>query len=87
MGGSAPVGTSPADLADYAYCPRSHWYRHHPPAVGPSAGSQRRSAEGERFHARTLHRTRVRAEHGAAYVALVVLGLLLMVGGILWLLR
>jgi len=86
MGESLPGRTSPSDLADYAYCPRSHWYRHHPPAGGPSAEGQRRSEQGEQYHARTLRGTRVRAEHGLAYAGLVVVGLLGVAGGILWLL-
>jgi hypothetical protein len=75
---------SASELADYAYCPRSFWYHRHPPARGPSAASQRRSAEGVRYHARVLGAERSRAEHGAAYAALVVVGLLVLAVGVLW---
>ncbi|MGA8665165.1 MAG: hypothetical protein WB809_08945 [Thermoplasmata archaeon] len=86
MGGRPPSGTSPSDLADYAYCPRSHWYRHHPPAGGPSQDGRRRSASGERYHDRTLHGTRVRSEFGVPYAVLIAVGILLALGGIIWLL-
>jgi CRISPR/Cas system-associated exonuclease Cas4 (RecB family) len=79
--------TSPSDLADYAYCPRSHWYRHHPPTRGPSKDSQRRSAAGERYHARTLGAERHRAERGSAYWLGVILGILLVAAGVAWFLH
>ncbi|HLM92042.1 MAG TPA: hypothetical protein VK424_08385 [Thermoplasmata archaeon] len=86
MGGGYRAGTSPSDLADYAYCPRSHWYRHHPPAGGPSEDGRRRSSTGERYHRETLRGTRVRAEFGAAYTGLIAAGILLAAVGIVWLL-
>ena len=79
--------TSPSDLADYAYCPRSHWYRHHPPPGGPSAEGIRRAEAGTRFHARALHATRLRSERGRAYWVLVVVGVAVTFGGIVWLVR
>jgi CRISPR/Cas system-associated exonuclease Cas4 (RecB family) len=82
-----PGTTSPSDLAEYAFCPRSHWYRYHPPARGPSPDGLRRSAAGTRFHARSLAATRSRSEHGAGLWVAVVLGLLLALGGLWWLLR
>jgi hypothetical protein len=45
---------SASEVGDYAYCPRSFWYRRHPPAGGPSPASRRSSAQGERFHATYL---------------------------------
>jgi CRISPR/Cas system-associated exonuclease Cas4 (RecB family) len=86
MGGSGSGRTSPSDLADYAYCPRSHWYRHHPPARGPTAEGRRRSAQGEEYHDRKLRAVRHRAERGSIYAWVVVLGILLAAGGIAWLL-
>ena len=50
-----------SDLAEYAYCPRAHWYRTHPPADGPAPSSVAARTRGERFHARTLT-TRARRE-------------------------
>jgi hypothetical protein len=78
--------TSPSDLADYAYCPRSHWYRHHPPPQGASAASQRSARGGVRYHDRVLTGERHRAERGGAYLAALLLGLALAIGGIWWIL-
>jgi CRISPR/Cas system-associated exonuclease Cas4 (RecB family) len=77
--------TSPSDLADYAYCPRSHWYRHHPPPRGPSSSSVSRSALGEAYHARTLSAELRRDEHRSAYWVAVLIGVLLAALGVLWL--
>jgi CRISPR/Cas system-associated exonuclease Cas4 (RecB family) len=77
--------TSPSDLADYAYCPRSHWYRHHPPAEGPSAAAVERTRAGVRYHDRILTAERRRAERGATYWVGVLAGLGLVVGGVVWL--
>lgn len=85
MGQRADPGTTPSDLADYAFCPRSYWYRYHPPPGGPSADGVRRVEAGERYHARTLRTARHHAEHGGTYWALVAVGLLVVVGGVLWL--
>jgi CRISPR/Cas system-associated exonuclease Cas4 (RecB family) len=74
-----------SDLADYAYCPRSHWYRDHPPPGGPSNDARRRSAAGTRYHRQSLGAERRRAEHGDAYWVGLGLGVLLIVGGVLWL--
>ena len=43
---TGPTGrwVSATDLAEYAYCPRAWYYRHHPPPEGPAPGSDRRSA-------------------------------------------
>jgi CRISPR/Cas system-associated exonuclease Cas4 (RecB family) len=77
---------TPSDLAEYAYCPRAHWYRHHPPAGGPPRASVRRAEQGESFHAATLRGARRRARHAWAYGAAVAVGLLLLVVGVAWLL-
>jgi CRISPR/Cas system-associated exonuclease Cas4 (RecB family) len=65
-----------SDLADYAYCPRSFWYRKHPPAGGPTRRSRAAQVDGERFHARTLTR-RFRRERRSG------LGWVLVGGGLL----
>lgn len=71
---------SASDLAEYAYCPRAWYYRHHPPGSGPSAPSRARSATGEAFHARTLARVaRREANLGVWAAALVGSGLVLAV--------
>lgn len=77
--------TSPSDLADYAYCPRSHWYRHHPPAAGPSRSGVGRRVAGERYHRQTLAAERHRAERGGAYWLVLLVGLACVVGGVAWL--
>lgn len=79
--------TSPSDLADYAYCPRSHWYRHHPPEHGPTPASRARSRFGVRYHRRTLLAEERRERHGAAYWWALVLGLGLLAGGAAWIFR
>jgi len=79
--------TSPSDLADYVYCPRSHWYRHHPPRGGATRSSQRRAAGGVRYHARELTAERHRAERGGMYWAVLLLGFALVAVGAWWLFR
>ena len=79
--------TTPSDLADYAYCPRSHWYRHHPPPGGPSPGAEERAREGVRYHWRELTAERHRAERGAAYWGALLLGVALLLGGAWWVFR
>ena len=76
--------TSPSDLADYAYCPRAHWYRTHPPERGPSPAARRRSRDGLRYHRRVLSAERRRAERGSVYWAGLLIGLALLAGGLLW---
>lgn len=76
--------TSPSDLADYAYCPRAHWYRHHPPNGGPSRSSQDRSRYGTRYHRRVLLAEERRERHGRAYWVALLLGFVLLLAGLLW---
>ncbi len=80
-----PGWSSPSDLADYAYCPRSHWYRHHPPPGGPSRSAEARAEGGVRYHHRVLTAERHRAERGPAYSAVLLVGALLVGGGLWWL--
>jgi len=77
--------TSPSDLADYAYCPRSHWYRYHPPAGGPSRGAQESALAGVRYHDRLLTAERHRAERGGAYWAVLFVGIAIALLGAWWL--
>ena len=86
MGESGPWVTA-TDLADYSYCPRSHWYHDHPPAGGPTRDFRERADAGTRYHHRVLGAERRRAEHGAAYWATLALGVLLVVGGLAWIFR
>jgi hypothetical protein len=75
---------SATDLADYAFCPRSHYYHEHPPPGGPTRASARRSNAGERYHHRVLGAERRREEHATAYWVAFALGMLLVVGGVAW---
>jgi len=76
--------TSPSEIADYVYCPRSHWYRHHPPPGGPSRVAERRAVAGTRYHDRVLTAERHRAERGAAYWAVLLVGVALAAVGAWW---
>jgi hypothetical protein len=82
--GEGDPWVSATDLADYTYCPRSHYYQEHPPPGGPSAVSERRSDAGTRYHHRVLGAERRRDEHAGAYWAALAVGFLLLVGGIAW---
>lgn len=75
---------SATDLAEYAYCPRAHYYREHPPAGGSGRRAQRRADAGRRYHARELGAERRRAEHGAAYWGALLLGTALFLGAVVW---
>jgi hypothetical protein len=73
--GRAPdAWVSASELADFAFCPRSHWYARHPSAAPPTAFSERRESEGERFHARTLAAVDARSSRTGYYVGLLLLG-------------
>ncbi len=76
--------TSASDLAEYVYCPRSHWYRHHPLADGPSRSSERSTLVGVRYHNRILTAERHRAERGGTYWGVLLLGLALVALGVWW---
>lgn len=83
---AGPRWVSASELADYAYCPRSWWYRDHPPAGGPAPGAERRARAGVAYHQRVLTAERRRdawsgAVAAAAVLAAVVLALLLVGGG------
>ncbi len=71
---------SASDLAEYAYCPRAHWYRDHPPSGAPGRSTAAR--RGERFHRRELRSERRRESSAALYLLLVILGGALVAGTI-----
>jgi len=83
MGDDGPW-VSATDLADYAFCPRSHYYHDHPPPGGPSEDSERRSDAGQRYHARVLGAERRRDERAGVYWAALAVGFLMLVGGAAW---
>ena len=79
-----PASYVPAsDLADYAFCPRSHWYRHHPPPGGPAADAELRQGAGRSAHESWGRAERRHESYRALYWALIAVGLLVIVGGIL----
>lgn len=78
---------SVSDLAEYTYCPRAHWYRHHPPVGGPTRDSARHQRKGLEFHERELSATAARSEGGygvpiAILAGLALLGLAVYLAGI-----
>jgi CRISPR/Cas system-associated exonuclease Cas4 (RecB family) len=83
MGSGPSRYVTASDLADYAYCPRSYWYRYHPPPEGPTPASVRSAAQGEVAHRRQLGAERRRATGGAVYWILLAVGLLAILGGLL----
>ncbi len=72
------------DLADYAYCPRAHWYHDHPPPEGSTPEAKVRASAGSRYHARVLGAERRRAERGGAYWVALAVGAVLVLGGVAW---
>lgn len=80
-----PVSAS--ELAEYAYCPRAHWYSTHAEAAGGRPRPDPKAREGVRYHHRALSAERRRDAHVAAYVGLLLLGgaliafVLVVVGG------
>ncbi len=75
---------SASDLADYAYCPRAHFYHVHPPRGGSTPEAQARARSGTRYHRRILGAERRRADHGGAYWAALAVGTVLVLGGLGW---
>ena len=76
-----------SDLAEYAFCPRAHWYRTHAPPEVRDRRVARRSREGERYHARHLAAERRHAEFGAVYWGALLGGAALVLGALAWILR
>jgi hypothetical protein len=81
-----PPWVSAGELADYAFCPRSHWYSLTRPGAIVPPESARKISSGESFHQTQLTAVRHRAERRGAYAAAVLIGLLLAGIGVLWLL-
>ena len=85
--GAGDPWVSASDLADYAFCPRAHYYHEHPPDGTPDSVAKRRARVGRRYHAAVLGAERSRAEHARAYWAALLLGIGVAAGGMLWILR
>ena len=74
--GPSPRWVTASDLAEYVYCPRAHWYRHHPPRGGPTARAIAARAVGADYHSQELE-ARVRLERWVPlWWVLVATGLL-----------
>jgi hypothetical protein len=69
---------SASELADYAYCPRSWWYREHPPEGGPAPGAERRARAGVTYHQHVLGAERRRDAWSGVVVAAAILSALLL---------
>ena len=78
---------SASEVGDYAYCPRSFWYRRHPPAGGPSEASRRRSIAGSRYHSAYLAGEQARSLHRSTWrtvlLVAVIVALVCLVGALL----
>lgn len=70
---SEPPWTSATELAEYAYCPRAHFYRRQGEAPPSPAAT-----EGESFHHRRLASERWREEHAPLAWAVVGAGVVLL---------
>lgn len=69
---------SASDLAEYAFCPRAFYFRHHPPDAGIAAGSQRSRDAGHRYHVQRAVGVRNREDRGGAWAAAAVVAVLLL---------
>jgi len=70
---------SVSDLAEYAFCPRAHWYRGHPTGAAPEPAADRRAEAGTAYHRRELSRVRARESRGAGWaIAAAAIGILLL---------
>ncbi|MFY9716705.1 MAG: hypothetical protein WAK40_02050 [Thermoplasmata archaeon] len=73
----SPRWVSATDLAEYAFCPRSLYYRRR----DPDAPETPAETDGRQYHARVLGAERRRAERGGAYwLGVLAGGVLLTVG-------
>lgn len=61
-----------AELGEYAFCPRAHWYSQTRGSEVPEGPSSR---AGRRFHARELSGVRRASERRGAYVAALLIAL------------
>ena len=75
-----------SELADYAFCPRAHYYAHHPGGRAVADGALERERAGVRYHTGTTRSDRRWAETSPLPWLLVLLGgvLLVAVGLLGW---
>ncbi|MCI4348907.1 MAG: hypothetical protein L3J93_01630 [Thermoplasmata archaeon] len=75
--------TTASDLAEYAYCPRAHWYRHHARNVPLDRTDAMAIGRGRSYHARRAAELSAHARWGYGPVLLVVLvGILLVIASV-----
>jgi hypothetical protein len=72
-----PGWVTAAELAEFAYCPRAHWYSVHRPDVPAPRSSARRQSAGETYHAREGQALVQRRARSGGYWALVLVAVLL----------
>lgn len=68
---------SASDLAEYAYCPRAHYYSTHPDVTGGTGRPGPRARAGVLYHRRTLSTEKRHDEHARLYVGLLLAGIAL----------
>ncbi|MFZ0891039.1 MAG: hypothetical protein WB778_08970 [Thermoplasmata archaeon] len=89
--GRAPALSTPtpwvtvSDLSEYAFCPRAHWYRAHPPPEGRTHRATRSAARGTRYHERVIGAEVRRQDRLGWYLAGIGAAALCVAGGIGWL--
>jgi hypothetical protein len=75
---------SAGELADYAFCPRSHYYARHPEGRRPAAGAVARESAGTAYHHRTIGSDRRWASASPLpWIATLLIGLAIL-GLLLW---
>jgi CRISPR/Cas system-associated exonuclease Cas4 (RecB family) len=67
-----------AELAEFAYCPRAHWYSVHRPDTPAPRSSARRQSAGEAYHAREGRAIVHRRARSGGYWALLLGAVLLL---------
>jgi hypothetical protein len=75
---------SASEMAEFAFCPRAHYYSQHPPEEGPTPESVVARSDGIRFHGRTMAADQFVERSGALGIALLLLALCLIAGVGLW---
>jgi hypothetical protein len=75
-----PRVVSASELAEYAFCPRAHYYRTHPDGRPAPPDSERRASAGVEYHRQTLRSDRRWSSSSAwPWVVAVLVGLVLLV--------
>ena len=75
-----------SDLAEFAFCPRAHYYRHHPTEARVAPGALRSADLGREYHELRALRVAERDAHvgrwaAAVLVAILILAVVAWIGG------